>query len=339
MKKLTFLIVVAIFASSSAIAQIQRNSLLEVFTSSTCPPCVPANVNFENVVPTINNYTIIKWQMSWPGAGDPYYTSEGGARRSFFSVNSVPKMYIDGTWGQHAGQFTKNVFQNYNSQPAHVEFTFNETYYDASNNMVTIDFDVTADQDYSAGYRVMVAIVEGETTGNIGSNGETEFYNVFHANLPSPGGTMLSSGLKKDEPKNIKLSRDMTTTNMEELTDLKVVVWMEHISTKAVENSDWQEIYSKAIVGVEKEEVFEDLNIYPNPSNGFASIQFDLTQSTDVQISVHDITGKVVKNYPRNTYASGNHMIDFDGSELPAGVYLVNFTTENNQITKKLMME
>jgi len=34
--------------------------------------------------------------MNWPGAGDPYYTAEGGVRRDFYGVNAVPDLYCNG---------------------------------------------------------------------------------------------------------------------------------------------------------------------------------------------------------------------------------------------------
>ena len=77
---------------------VQRTPMLEVFTSSTCPPCVQGNINLKDVLSNYSqtDYTLLKYQMSWPGSGDPYYTQEAGDRRTFYSVNSVPRFEIDG---------------------------------------------------------------------------------------------------------------------------------------------------------------------------------------------------------------------------------------------------
>ncbi|MEZ5197672.1 MAG: hypothetical protein R2764_15170 [Bacteroidales bacterium] len=32
--------------------------------------------------------TLVKYQMNWPGVGDPYYT-EGGAERNYYGVSWV----------------------------------------------------------------------------------------------------------------------------------------------------------------------------------------------------------------------------------------------------------
>ena len=62
----------------------QRYPVYETFTSSTCAPCTPANSTMEALF-ALNEgeHNSIKYQMSWPGTGDPYYFSEGGDRRTF----------------------------------------------------------------------------------------------------------------------------------------------------------------------------------------------------------------------------------------------------------------
>ena len=59
--------------------------------------------------------------MSWPGTGDPYYTTEGGARRSFYGINSVPRVEIDGGWDSNGNNVTQAVFDQYQNVPAFVE--------------------------------------------------------------------------------------------------------------------------------------------------------------------------------------------------------------------------
>ncbi len=57
---------------------VPRVPLYEVFTSSTCGPCAPANAHMS---PIFAQYTeqlaVVKYQMNWPDSGDPYFTDEG----------------------------------------------------------------------------------------------------------------------------------------------------------------------------------------------------------------------------------------------------------------------
>ena len=53
-----------------------RQPLIETFTSSTCPPCAPANVIAETLfAQNTDKYTSIKYQADFPGAWRPlFYT-------------------------------------------------------------------------------------------------------------------------------------------------------------------------------------------------------------------------------------------------------------------------
>ncbi|MEX2595767.1 MAG: thioredoxin family protein, partial [Salibacteraceae bacterium] len=86
----TLLISISLFAQD----MVPKMPVYEIFSSSTCPPCRPAN---EHLTPLFEHYkgelAIVKYQVNWPGAGDPYFTSEVGSRRSSYSVNSVPSVF------------------------------------------------------------------------------------------------------------------------------------------------------------------------------------------------------------------------------------------------------
>ena len=71
---------------------VKRVVLHEVFSASSCPPCKPGNTALKQVLSKLNHedWTAIKYQMSWPNGGDPYYTAEGNVRRTYYNVSSVP---------------------------------------------------------------------------------------------------------------------------------------------------------------------------------------------------------------------------------------------------------
>ena len=99
MKKYVFLIgIVAISNSIFAQTAVPKLPFYELFTSSTCPPCAPANDNLTPIFQDpINDgeFAVVKYQMSWPGTGDPYYTNEGSARKNVYSVSSVPALFVN----------------------------------------------------------------------------------------------------------------------------------------------------------------------------------------------------------------------------------------------------
>ena len=161
-----------------------RYPLFETFTSSTCPPCTPANVQMESVF-DVNpgEYSSLKYQMSWPGTGDPYYTNEGGARRTFYAINSVPRVEIDGGWDSNGNNVTQAVFDQYQNVPAFVEM---DATFSRFSKTVETTIEITPLADVTSNNLALFAVIYSHRdTANVKTNGETEFINVVKKMMPS----------------------------------------------------------------------------------------------------------------------------------------------------------
>jgi hypothetical protein len=81
-----------------------------------------------------------------------------------------------------------------------------------------------------------------------------------------------------------------------------------------------------------------DLNsfsVYPNPTKGLGKIRFEQAGSYDIQVM--DMIGNQVRSINRSVNA--NERMEFDMSDLPAGVYLVNIQGEGLDKTVKLTVK
>ena len=76
---------------------------------------------------------------------------------------------------------------------------------------------------------------------------------------------------------------------------------------------------------------------YPNPFSESTSIQFTIDKTSKVRLQVFDITGREVQMLINRTMAAGTHAIDFQGSDLPSGMYIARLITPNGVISKKMM--
>ncbi|MCF8230055.1 MAG: DUF4397 domain-containing protein [Bacteroidales bacterium] len=87
---------------------------------------------------------------------------------------------------------------------------------------------------------------------------------------------------------------------------------------------------------VEEEETkqIEKLNIYPNPARSFINVDFDIKNDDTVEISILDLTGKVLANYTSNE--SGNVRKQFNVDGMPEGLYLIRFASNDEVQTRKL---
>lgn len=91
------------------------------------------------------------------------------------------------------------------------------------------------------------------------------------------------------------------------------------------------------VLGTEEIEQVQQAVIMPNPSNGVASLQFELMNASDVTISVLDVAGKEVQNTALNQLTSGTHNVALESSKWNSGVYFVNIASNGTVLTKKFV--
>lgn len=318
---------------------VHRRTLLEVFTSSTCGPCAAGNANMDNtVLPTLSmaDYTVVKYQQNFPGSGDPYQTSESVNRRGYYNINSIPRMEIDGQWDGNAGAFTKAIFDTYQTVPSFLNFTFNKAEY--SGNNVSIDYDVNPVVDINSGtYKVQTVIIENKTTGNVATNGETEFHNVMMDMIPNENGSNIGP-FTKGNSVNIVKSSNLSASNVEQMSDLKLVVWVEDVTTKTVLNSDWTDITIAAGIGTIDEVGNGIMNVYPNPANSQTTMKYQTQTNENVSINVMNTIGQVVLSDNLGYQANGVHYYKFNTANLENGIYLVTLTVGERNYTKRLVV-
>ncbi len=224
-------------AFSVAMATTDRIPMIEHFSSSTCSPCVSVN-NQMNTFCNNNpgRFTYTKYQMNWPGNGDPYYTAEGGVRRVYYGVSAVPDMYLDGD-GTNNSAVSQNTFNQHAEQSGFfdVRGSFNVT-----GNTINVKADVVPFVSVNA--RVYISVNEKVTHNNTGSNGETSFHHVMMKMLPDAEGSIVD--FVGGETQHFEFTQDMSGTNVEEMSDLEVSIWVQDYPSHYVYNSHFAYEYT-----------------------------------------------------------------------------------------------
>ena len=85
------------------------------------------------------------------------------------------------------------------------------------------------------------------------------------------------------------------------------------------------------------EESLSNVNIYPNPANSMVNLEFNATQAGQAQIRFIDQMGRVAQTYYQTTTA-GNNLMNLDINAVPAGVYFVQMISNEQTITKRLVI-
>ena len=290
-----------------------RRPLFEEFTSSTCNPCASFNLGTFNAFTEEHSdeITLVKYQMNWPGNGDPYYTEEGGARRLYYGVSYVPDLYTDGMQTTTNSSGVNNAFNNSMATPAFMDLS---AYHVIDGNNVFAHLDI---MPYIGGDVVVYIVVfEYVTTGNVATNGETEFHHVMMKMIPDADGTSLT--LHDGELVSVEGNADMSQTFVEEMDDLGVAVFVQEASSKMIFQSGYS---NESMVGTGNLQGKDDIKVYPNPSDGM--IRFSRVVE-NAEISVLNMVGQKITGIKE---FSGNVL---DLTDLPAGNYFLRI--EGNKI-------
>lgn len=83
------------------------------------------------------------------------------------------------------------------------------------------------------------------------------------------------------------------------------------------------ELYPTGIVDAEEivPGAFTLISNYPNPSNASTTIEFSLTKTENLTLSVYDLLGRKLSTLIDDEKQAGSHSVTFDASDFSSGVY------------------
>lgn len=77
---------------------------------------------------------------------------------------------------------------------------------------------------------------------------------------------------------------------------------------------------------------------YPNPFNPVTTIRFELQNTEYVSVQVYDVLGNKVATAVKGKKNIGIHEVEFDGSNLPSGIYFYSLSINGNTVHTKRMV-
>jgi len=322
----------------------ERRPLIETFTSSTCGPCAPANVTAEALfIQNPENHTSIKYQADFPGTGDPYFTQEGGNRRSYYGINSVPRMEIDGGWDQNGNSITQQVLDDHINIISFIDLSASY-----SVNMKTVEVEIMIDplESFQSNNLVVhAAIIEETTYNNAKTNGETQFEHVVKKMIPNDNGTSISS-LVAGQQNTLNLAYTFngdyrlpmnasdpiihsTEHSVEDFSNLMVAVWVQDAVTKEVHQSTMSTLTSFTPLSItDKKEI---QFIYPNPAS--ENIYISNLKEPNALVKIYDVQGRLVLE---EKISNNEHL---NVSSFSKGMYQITFEGISWNETRKLIVE
>lgn len=323
----------------------QRRAIVENFSASTCAPCAPANTAFHNLlngIPAANRPITMKFQMPFPGVGDPYTTDEIAFRgMEYYSAGTgIPASWIDGDfWNGNTSNITTTILNNAKNRPGLT--TIEATYtLDTVNQTIGIKGKIIPSAHLIEGTKLMIAIKEKETTKNAKTNGETKFFNVVKKLINGLEGIDVSFITPGEEytfdveyqfQGNYRLPVDgqpsnrinhLTEHSVEYFSNLAASVWVEYPRDRYILNAADAEFTT---VGIQEPTALNTFKVFPNPANAEATIQIGLDKAIDCQIQVYDVAGRLVMQPFNGTMNEGQFQTLISVSSLASGTYFVHF--------------
>jgi hypothetical protein len=304
---------------------INKRPCFEEFTSSTCGPCAGFNSQF---VPWCEMHadelTLVKYQMDWPGNGDPYYTEEGGERKDYYGVVWVPWLQAEGKFTGTNTSAAQAVLDQAANEPGLMKIA--SAFSMSKGSTINITTTVLPFANFND-FRVHMVVFEKETTQNTGNNGETSFQHVMMKMIPDANGTSVN--LVDRQPQTFTYSVDLSGTNVEEWDDLGVAIICQDYASKKI----FQSAYSEQDAAFASEAKLSEIKVNGEALEGFDpdtySYDVVLPEGTvdipTVEATLTDDKGtKVIVNA---NALPGTTTIDAYGEDLASHItYSVNFS-------------
>ncbi|CAN5672149.1 hypothetical protein BH10BAC5_BH10BAC5_14790 [soil metagenome] len=181
---------------------VKRKLLVEEWTSNTCFSCAGNNPALDAYINSkIDSITAIKYHTGFPAPGtDSFYVSDSAQinkRNSYYNIAAVPTVILDGV--RYIEQpFTGNNLDNpiaeRRSAGTPVIITVNDARIGTDSISSTITLNIVSPVRY-ANYKMKVNAIERRRSYQTapGTNGETQFYDIFRHAYPDINGVSIPS--------------------------------------------------------------------------------------------------------------------------------------------------
>jgi len=79
-------------------------------------------------------------------------------------------------------------------------------------------------------------------------------------------------------------------------------------------------------------------SVYPNPFNPTTALQYEIAVDAMVNISVFDISGRLVETLQNSNIKAGSYRLTWDASTFASGTYFIHFTADNYKTSQKVLL-
>jgi hypothetical protein len=176
--------------------------------------------------------------------------------------------------------------------------------------------------------------------GNIyvtGFSENTSFRTDFLTAKLSPSGSIIWQLRYKDPPAPLPWLNLAYCISLDSSYNVYVSGYANGISTSLLTTIKYSQLTGASNV---IEPVVPDMQLYnfPNPFNPVTIISYAIPKSAHVKITVYNSLGTKVRELVNEFLSAGDHEIQFDGKELPSGVYFCVLESSSRMLTRRILL-
>ncbi|HXC04689.1 MAG TPA: T9SS type A sorting domain-containing protein [Bacteroidia bacterium] len=328
----------------------QKFPLFEEFNQASCDPCAQATPNLDSVLWNSRNIcSAVRYHVNWPGRDMMNRKTQSlfvGSRVTYYAVSGVPDAKLDGAMDVYpgAGGMSSPLIQQEAAIGSPFKINLVATYA-TSTRTYAVTANIKAFGAIPAGMVARCALTVDTITYHASQTTEsipqTIFPQVAEQMLPGPNGTTLPA-FTSGQTQTLNLSwatshcwgDSISHWGYDSTKSVHFVVWVQNETTKQVIQS--ANVKATIILGIEELENVTNLNIYPNPNNGDATIAFELKQDEQVKVDIFNSMGQLIRSSNRGNLAAGSHQMNLEGQDLSNGMYFVNITAGGHTVSRKV---
>ncbi len=321
--------------------EVPRLTVLEVFTSGSCPICGAGAAALEALeVRQASRMTCLHYPQNIPGVGDFYRTPETIGRRTYYGIQAVPYIVLDGQGAEPASRLTDSDVLTRSAQPCFVAM---DAVFTRQNSTRTVkaQASITAlSPGISSNLVLHAVVVEPRVTPSAASNGQLYLPNLVRKMLPTPAGANVGA-------LPIGVTHSLTTTWVVPLTvpscninALEVVVFAQDTVSKEIVQVVKARLNGVLATTEETPQLSFDCRLAPNPvAEGRSTVYLSLEKAALISGEVRDALGRVVFQLPQELKAVGQHELPLSLVGAGPGVYAVHLLVDNESVTRRLVVE
>lgn len=302
---------------------VTRNKVLfEGGTGTWCQYCPGAAMGLRDLI-EVNHKEAVAIEYH---SGDAYENTDANQRIGYYTIEAFPTMMADGKLRMEGGNATVSLYPDYLNMynerisiPGLQNLNINIVETSLDNYTATI----TIEELYSyltTGLKLHTALTESNIAVNWGNQTEVDF--VCRKMYPDAAGTDVDFSQSATQTVTINFNTTGYVKN-----NCEFVAFIQHDASQEV--TQVAKVDMSSILGIE-ELSGNKISVYPNPTSDFVV----LLSNGNGNVTITDLTGKVVYNGIVNQ----NQQV-INVNNLNKGVYIIQYTSNQNTFTKKLTIE